>query len=476
MKNRKYQMHRFAFYDRSAIQVHAEKMAAQGWLVEKPGSLLWQYRRIQPRKLHIAVTYFPNASDFDPGPTEGQRQMEEYCAKDGWFPAAQWGQMLIFYNETEHPVPIETDAVVQVETVHRCMRRSVLPTQCFMLVLCFCELMFTGRRLMSHPVDFLSTPSSLYMFPFWLLLLLLALLELYFYYRWYGKARSSAENGVFLVFPSHQTADAILLAASVSMFIPAVGSFATGQQAALLWLGILAVIIFAVNKIKSRMKRIGISRRTSMTVTMAVSLVLTFVLMSCMTIAIIRYGRYDGRVPTGTYERYGRTFNVYHDYLPLRIEDLAEAVDLPEVKDLAEAEAWEEIKDMDWSLEQRQNETIFLSNTEYRQRPLTEKTSVPGLQYTVTEIKVPFLYDICKNDLIQSRKDEVKDGTLLLRDSYVPVDAAPWGAEAAYRHYFSSSLLNRYLLCYENRIVEISFDWEPTARQMALVSEALNGT
>lgn len=56
----------------------------------------------------------------------------------------------------------------------------------------------------------------------------------------------------------NQTADSILLAASVSMFFLAVGSFATGQQAALLWLGVLAVIIFAVNKIKSRMKRIGI--------------------------------------------------------------------------------------------------------------------------------------------------------------------------------------------------------------------------
>ena len=32
---------------------------------------------------------------------------------------------------------------------------------------------------------------------------------------------------------------------------------------------------------------------------------------------------------------------------------------------------------------------------------------------------------------------------------------------------------NRYLLCYADRLVEISFDWAPTAEQMAQVGEAL---
>ena len=33
---------------------------------------------------------------------------------------------------------------------------------------------------------------------------------------------------------------------------------------------------------------------------------------------------------------------------------------------------------------------------------------------------------------------------------------------------------NDYLLCYDNLIVEISFDWEPTAEQMAIVGEKLS--
>lgn len=86
MKEFKRRIESFAFYDHTAIEAHLEHMAQRGWLVEQPGNYLWRYRRIQPKKLHFSVTYFPNASDFDPGPTDGQRQMEEYCAKDGWIP------------------------------------------------------------------------------------------------------------------------------------------------------------------------------------------------------------------------------------------------------------------------------------------------------------------------------------------------------------------------------------------------------
>ena len=84
MKDRKYRLESFAFYDHTAIQRRVEEMAAQGWLLEKPGNFLWIYRRTEPRRLHAAVTYFPTASAFDPGPSQGELTMEEFCARDGW--------------------------------------------------------------------------------------------------------------------------------------------------------------------------------------------------------------------------------------------------------------------------------------------------------------------------------------------------------------------------------------------------------
>lgn len=48
------------------------------------------------------------------------------------------------------------------------------------------------------------------------------------------------------------------------------------------------------------------------------------------------------------------------------------------------------------------------------------------------------------------------------------------GCEEAYRLYdLEYGVENKYLLCYDNLLVEIDFDWEPTAAQKAVVSEKL---
>ena len=72
MKNVKRRIRNFSFYDQQAIQKTLEDMAEQGWFLEKTGSFLWTYKRIEPKKLRFSVTYFPAASDFDPGPTDSE--------------------------------------------------------------------------------------------------------------------------------------------------------------------------------------------------------------------------------------------------------------------------------------------------------------------------------------------------------------------------------------------------------------------
>ena len=124
MKDRKRQLENLAFYDKAAIEDRAAHMAEKGWLVEQPGPYFWKYRRIEPKRLAVNVVYFPKASEFDPSPTEGQIQLEELCKRDGWILAARWGQMQIFYNEQKDPVPIETDPVIQVETVRAAMKKG----------------------------------------------------------------------------------------------------------------------------------------------------------------------------------------------------------------------------------------------------------------------------------------------------------------------------------------------------------------
>ena len=65
-------------------------------------------------------------------------------------------------------------------------------------------------------------------------------------------------------------------------------------------------------------------------------------------------------------------------------------------------------------------------------------------------------------------------GGIVFTDHYEPADPAPWGAQEAYQVYFSDSFLNTYLVCWEERIVEIKFYWEPTPEQIRLAAEKLS--
>lgn len=54
-------------------------------------------------------------------------------------------------------------------------------------------------------------------------------------------------------------------------------------------------------------------------------------------------------------------------------------------------------------------------------------------------------------------------------------DPTSWGANEVYRLYQEEGwYMNWYLLCYEDRIIDIRFDWEPTTDDMAIVNQKLN--
>lgn len=101
---------------------------------------------------------------------------------------------------------------------------------------------------------------------------------------------------------------------------------------------------------------------------------------------------------------------------------------------------------------------------------------LPDLQYTITTVKIPFIYEWCKEqmywDMDESRDTDLPVGhRIVLQEE----DPTPWGANEVYRLYHEEGwYLTRYLLCYDNRIIDIRFDWESTTDDMAIVSQKLN--
>lgn len=460
MKEIRRKLCNFSFYDQEAIQTELEARAREGWMLEKTGSFFWTYRRAEPRELRFAVTWFPDASEFDPGPTEGELTRLDYCREDGWELVSRWGTMQILCNRDPDAVPIETEPLAQVENLRRTMRKNVLLPRLALAVVLLWNVFLQASRWRRDPIGTLSDPAELYLPMMLGLLALSSLYDIWFYLHWSRKARRAAENdGVFLSVRSRPVAGWVLVALSMALLALYLGSVAVQGPWWLLWLCLTPLIFIAGNAIKKFLKRQGASRHVNFAVSTASVMLLTVLMVGFLTAVILRGGAGPARGGNvvGTYDLYGRTREIYDDPLPLTIEDLAD-VSAP------------------WSKEAERHETFLLSSTEYRQYmvPTEERRELPedNLEYTVTEVKWGALVEPLRRAVLCARQDE-DYGDFVFTDHYEPVDPAPWHADAAYQLHWSDSVMNHYLLFQGDRIIALQFFWEPTAAQLATAVEKL---
>lgn len=190
---------------------------------------------------------------------------------------------------------------------------------------------------------------------------------------------------------------------------------------------------------------------------MLTSFVLAFAMVGAITFGTLKLSQkgFFADKSEKTYDHNGTTWVIHQDELPLTVEDLMEV-------------------DYDGYIKERRgDESLLLGQFVMQQNPRFDAenyTDIPRMKYTIVFVKVPALYDICKDRLLYSK------GSYSPNDApfYEKNEAAAWGANEAYRLYDPNyGWENEYLLCYDDVLIEISFDWEPTPEQMKIVSEKL---
>ena len=468
MRDTKRRLEAVSLYDHTGIEKHLKKMAEKGWMLEKISSLGWIYRRTEPKHGQFSVTYYPKASEFDPEMSEGQQMYQEFTARSGWQFICSSAQMQVFYTEQENPTPIETDPVAQVENIHKAAKKNhLLPYALYLIIGVLNGVLFVSR-LLGDPIGTLASYTQLFTGVVWTMLLLLSAVELVRYFQWYRKATRAAEQGEFTDTPNNRGVQMFVLWTVTLCFaywiinVMAVGSVMTRWVSILVY-GYMAALILIVNGVKQFLKRRKVSRGTNLTITLIVDIVLAFALMGAITFGTLRASRngfFDKDAET--YEYHGSTFILYQDQLPLAVEDLLDV-------------------DYDGYVRQRRSEeSLFLGMLDVDQWPRLDdegRHSYPSMNYAVSVIKVPFLYEFCKERLI-ARMDETADSSVPegFKRVFLSIDPVPWGAEEAYQLVFQDSgPMESYLLCYRDRFVQIYFDWEPTAEHKAIVGEKLGG-
>lgn len=470
MSKVKYEWNFYSCYDHTGIERHLTRMAEKGWLIEKLG-WLWRYRRIEPRTLRFSVVYYPESSEFDPAkPDEGELTFWDYCAQAGWVKAANRAQMNVFYHENVNAVPIETDAAMQVETLHRAMRKEQLPSNYLMLAFALWQLIDACKSFSENFAAALATPTTLTRLMDWVLLLPLYLLELGGYYLWRRRAKRAAEVGEFLPTRSHP----LLQLLALVLVLTGCGAIILGESRRRTYLAILAglaLLNLLVQGIKRLLKRCGASTAVNKGVTILAALVLSFVFSFTLLRSARddRFERADKNATPYTVEYPdgdSSTYYTYHDPLPLYVQDLTET------------------GYTDYSCQWHESSTPLASRAAGSQqvREDDRDLTVPRLEYTITDVSFAPLFARC----VQSELDYYRNYTVTYYRTFHPfrhyeyreTDAAPWGADRAWQLYDTqdNTELGSWLLTRGTRIVTVTTtNFMPDGLQMQRISAALLG-
>ena len=143
----------------------------------------------------------------------------------------------------------------------------------------------------------------------------------------------------------------------------------------------------------------------------------------------------------------GHTWDIYHDSIPLTLEDLGYTV--------TEADHC--------SYQRGEQASPLVRWVQYSQSVYGEGSSLPELVYDTADIPWAWLRERCWKKL-----PDLYGYTI----NFEETDPDPWGADRAMAQ-DDSSLTQRYLLLYGDRIVVLVLEFTPTAEQRAVIAAAL---
>ena len=419
----------YSFYDRTGIQNYLEAQAAKGWMLEKAGTIFWKFRRCEPRKLKFSVVYFPEADICDPVPGEGEQTFREFCEHAGWHFAASQAQMMIFFSTASNPVPIDTDPVIEVQNIHKSMKKSELLSHWLLLVSAALQIFSQCLGFATDPLRYLSMNINLYFLLFWPSMLLVCAWRIASYYRWYRRAKRAAEDGEFLATRGFQKIEASWAILALVGLAACLLFSRNRISAAIVIVGVVFGLCLVAVSLGAReyFKARGYDAAQNKVRTIIVTVAATLILGGLMTAPAFYYVDQTEDAPRA-------------------------AIELSDLMDV-------EYK----TLELEDNESILLG----RQRIMhyTERRNGEPwyeLQCQVVHAKAGFLLDFCREEILRDNRYELAGW-----------DAAPWNADEAFA-FLEDDEAEGYMLYYGDYIVTLWLNWEMTADQMAAIGDIFN--
>ena len=428
------------------IEKRLEQRALEGWRLKKIG-FFWTYEKAEPKQVHYSIVFFPKTNVLEPEPSDSLVMMREYCERTGWKLVAEQGQMQIFCNEEVNPVPIETEAWIQVKNIHETMKKGIILTHTILLVNAILQLGMQTIQFFTDPLDWLSMGYNFYMIWTWIFLGIGSGVEIIHYYAWYKKAKRIAEEEEILYLPKPIMGFRItcLTIAMVALFLAvlALMDFTTGKYGLLIL--VWSAVIIGVPVGGSRLlKKLKVSAKMNRVIIVLLAIACTVGMTAMIFVSI----DHDADI----------IFNKNEEML-LHVSD------------------FREVNEDELQGYPRKNDSVFLSREEgYQSEKWEEGEDVRlriHLDYTFIIVKMPFVYDFVKDELIADKMEYV-DVEFGDQSGYRKVDMPIWEAVEVYQnHDFDGEPEYEYLVCYPDRMIQIDFGWDITEEDITKVKEVV---
>lgn len=437
----------FSFYDRTGIEKYLEKQALKGWRLCKIKGPLWCFEKTAPAQVHYSVAYLPAASAYDPEPTEAQKQFADFCAHTGWQQAACSGEMQVFYHEGEEPVPIETDALLEMENIHRAMKKNYLPSMCLLFFVGVMQMaMFISDWTKSH-IRVLTETAAQFRGVMALILLIMTSVEIGGYFIWRHRAMKAAEtDGSFIKTRGHQRLQWLMLSFAVVLLIYTLSTFQRSAAGLAVFSILYVLLIFMlVQGVTAFLKKRKVSGETNKTLTIMAAVVLSVVMIGILPFLGLS-GFFQDRKPENVAVEAPLLPSDYFDVEPTEYD-----IDLNEAH------------------------SPLLKRSTYYISPMPIGRESPGVVYVIYDTQFDWAYDICLHQLLTDRQERSDQTDRAYMESYRPIDAMDFAAEVVYRQYWGEQPIvnGAYIVCYEDRIVLLRAGTELTGEQMRRIADKI---
>lgn len=428
MKDVKYKLIDTLLYDYSLIEEKLTQLSAEGWHLDKIGTLAWKFRRGEPKQVRYAVTYAPSASAFNSRPTEAEEDLADLCAQAGWVRIANQAQLHVYRNDDPNAVPLETDEGERLKTIRRSMKKHFFPTELLMIAIFLMQFFMHLHTMTRSPSRTLSSPMMVSTLGMCLFVAVIHMVMALNGLVWLRRAQKAVDDGESV--PANRF---------YRRFRWVIWVFLIGFLLCLLWvvgLGFFswvlitsAAVLFVTAGGIALCKKLNAPKWVNMVVPAGLCAVVIAVLIPILIFSL------DAGILN---EEPPQTGN-----LPLTLSQLTGETDTERLT-------------IDVS------GSPLLSHGRYY-----DFGAANEIQYTIVDVKCPLFYDMILNeqeqDIIRYSRYSMLPGVAEFAEIF----------DAEYARHATSNIGDRWLICWEDRIVDFYANWQLTEEQLAVLADIL---